>query len=123
MAAKRLALLISGSSIQAAYVPLMMAATAAAMDYECKLFFAFEGLALLLPEPPFDVPNEMAPAVPAFSVLREACLEQGVELIACSASLSMRGMEPGQLIPQVTLAGMATWLAFASGADIQLNFS
>lgn len=123
MGRKRLALLVTGVSPQAVYAPLMMAATAAAMDYECKLFFAFGGLELLRPEPRLEIPEAVASVAPDFSELREACLVQEVELIACSASMGMLGLERDHLIPQVTLAGMATWLAFASGADIQLNFS
>lgn len=123
MTRKRLALLITGATPEAAYAPLMMAATAAAMDYECKLFHAFGGLKLLQLTPQLDVPASMASSLPSLPDLRQACLEQGVEFIACSASLSMLGLERDALIPQATVAGMATWLAFASGAEIQLNFS
>lgn len=123
MTRKRLALLITGTSPQAAFAPLMMAATAAAMDYDCKLFHAFGGLELLRHAPELDVPEAVASTLPDLASLRQACLEQGVEFIACSASLAMQGVSKEALIPETTLAGMATWLAFASGADIQLNFS
>lgn len=100
----------------------MMAATAAAMEYDCKLFYAFGGLELLRHQPEVVLPPSMAQAMPEFGSLRATCLEQGVELIACSASLAMAALSPEQLIPQASVAGMATWLAFASGAEIQLNF-
>jgi len=119
---KRLALLITRATPESAYAPLMMAATAAAMDYECRLFFAFGGLELLRPAPVLEVPPATAGAWPELAELRTTCLEQGVELIACSASLSMGSITREQLIPEATVAGMATWLAFASGAEIQLNF-
>jgi len=122
MSRKRLALLITRATPESAFAPLMMAATAAAMDYDCKLFFAFGGLELLRPEPVLDVPAAMAGALPRLVELREICHQQGVEMIACSASLDMLSLTREQLIPQVTVAGMATWLAFASGAEIQLNF-
>ncbi|MFZ5465718.1 MAG: DsrE/DsrF/DrsH-like family protein [Pseudomonadota bacterium] len=154
MSRKRLALLITRATPESAYVPLMMAATAAAMDYECKLFFAFGGLELLRPAPVLEVPaspegrnpgmdSATAPsgaalgrpaspegrnpgmdsaALPDLAELRAACLEQGVEMIACSASLSMCSLTREQLVPEATVAGMATWLVFASGAEIQLNF-
>ncbi|MEO1752161.1 DsrE/DsrF/DrsH-like family protein [Thiofaba sp. EF100] len=122
MSRKRLALLITRATPESAYAPLMMAATAAAMDYECKLFFAFGGLELLRPAPRLEVPGPMADAVPDLVELRATCLEQGVEMIACSASLSMGALTREQLMPEATVAGMATWLAFASGAEIQLNF-
>ncbi len=123
MSRKRLALLITGASPEAAYAPLMMAATAAAMEYECKLFHAFGGLELLRPQPHIETPDAMADTMPTLLELRQICVDQGVEFIACSASLAMLGLEQADLIPQARLAGMATWLAFASGAEIQLNFS
>lgn len=122
MSRKRLALLITRATPESAYAPLMMAATAAAMDYECKLFFAFGGLELLRPAPRLEVPVPMADALPDLVELRATCLEQGVEMIACSASLSMCSLTREQLVPEATVAGMATWLAFASNAEIQLNF-
>lgn len=123
MSRKRLALLITRATPESAYAPLMMAATAAAMDYDCKLFYAFGALELLLPEPALEVPAAMAGAFPGFVELREICHQQGVEMIACSASLGALSLSREQLIPQATVAGMATWLAFASGAEIQLNFA
>lgn len=122
MSRKRLALLITRATPESAYVPLMMAATAAAMDYECKLFFAFGGLELLRPAPHLEVPAPMADSLPDLVELRATCLGQGVEMIACSASLSMCSLTREQLVPEATVAGMATWLVFASGAEIQLNF-
>lgn len=121
---KRLALLITSATPVAAYAPWMMAATAAAMDYECKLFYAFGGLALLRQEPVLSSTLDAAQGgFPDLLTLRAACLEQGVEMLACSASLAASGLAQADLIAQAEVAGMATWLAFASEAEIQLNFS
>ena len=119
---KRMALLITSSTPQAAYAPWMMAATAAAMDYECRLFYAFAGLDLLRAELALDGEAGIA-SMPDPASLRAVCLEQGVELAACSASLAAQGISESDLLPGVTLAGMASWLAFASGAEIQLSFN
>ncbi len=120
MARKRLALLISSASLESAYIPLMMASTAATMDYDCKLFYAFGGLDLLLSEP---IPAlSVAGSFPDYTELRTLCLQQGVEMIACAASLALRDLQPERLIPEVGVAGLATWLVHASGADIQLHF-
>ena len=119
---KRMALLITSSSMEAAYAPWMMAATAAAMDYECRLFYAFGGLDLLRPEPLIHG-APLADAMPDPVSLRAMCLEQGVELVACSASLAARGMGEADVLPGVGLAGMASWIAFASGAEVQLSFT
>jgi predicted peroxiredoxin len=121
--AKRLALLITSATPSAAYAPWMMAATAAAMGYECKLFYAFDGLALLRPEPVLSAALDAAQgSFPDMSMLRDACLEQGVEMLACSTSLAASGLAQADLLPEAEVAGMASWLVFASGAEIQLNF-
>ncbi len=118
---KRMALLVTGNSIQAAYAPWMMAATGAAMEFDCAIFYAFEGLELLRASPQLaaDAPSTL----PDAQSLRHMCLEQGVRLYACSASLAMRGDAASVLIAEAEVAGMATWLAFAAGAEVQLNFS
>jgi predicted peroxiredoxin len=93
------------------------------MDYECKLFYAFGGLALLRPEPVLSRALEAVQgSFPDILMLRTACLEQGVEMLACSASLAASGLAQTNLIAQAEVAGMASWLVFASGAEIQLNF-
>ena len=120
---KRMALLVTGATPQAAFAPWMMAATGAAMEYECALFYAFDGLDLLRPQPVVHGALPASGAMMEPAALRALCVEQGVRLMACSASLEMRGMVLDDLMPGVELAGMASWLAYASGAEIQLNFA
>ena len=124
---KRMALLITKATPEAAYASWMMAATAAAMGFECKLFYAFSGLDLLRVSPRIHGSwhgefAALSGAMPEPSVLRAMCLEQGVSLVACSASLAAQGLSDADLLPKVELAGMASWLAFAAGAEVQLNF-
>jgi peroxiredoxin family protein len=45
--AKKLALIASKGTLDWAYPPLILASTAAALDYEVSIFFTFYGLALL----------------------------------------------------------------------------
>jgi len=118
-----MALLITTATPQAAYAPWMMAATAAAMGFECKLFYAFAGLDLLLESPRIHGEFDALPGtMPEPLALRAMCIEQGVTLVACSASLAAQGLTAGDLMPGIGLEGMASWLAFAAGADVQLNF-
>jgi len=120
---KRMALLITMATPQAAYAPWMMAATAAAMGFECKLFYAFAGLDLLRASPCIHGEFDALPGtMPEPLTLRAMCIEQGVALVACSASLAALGLTQDDVLPGVELSGMASWLAFAAGADIQLNF-
>jgi predicted peroxiredoxin len=60
--------------------------------------------------------------MPESLALRAMCIEQGVTLVACSASLAAQGLTQDDVLSGVELAGMASWLAFAAGAEIQLNF-
>ena len=120
---KRMALLITAATPEAAYAPWMMAATAAAMGFECKLFYAFAGLDLLRESPRMDGEFKSLPGtMPDPLDLRAMCIEQGVTLVACSASLAAQGLTQDDMLPGVELSGMASWLAFAAGAEIQLNF-
>lgn len=120
---KRMALLITSATPQAAYAPWMMAATAAAMGFECKLFYAFSGLDLLRASPRIHGEvGAMPGTMPEPLALRAMCIEQGVTLVACSASLAAQGLTKDDVLPGVELSGMASWLAFAAGAEIQLNF-
>ncbi len=120
---KRMALLITGATPQAAYAPWMMAATAASMGYECRLFYAFSGLDLLRVQPVIHGAfHAESGAMPEPLDLRGMCVELGVQLLACSASMTAHGLTQHDLMLSVELAGMASWLAFASGAEIQLNF-
>jgi len=118
-----MALLITAATPQAAYTPWMMAATAAAMGFECKLFYAFAGLDLLRVSPRIHGEFDALPGtMPEPLALRTMCIEQGVSLVACSASLVAQGLSAEDLLPGVEVEGMASWLAFAAGADVQLNF-
>lgn len=121
---KRMALLITRATPEAAYAPWMMAATAAAMGFECRLFYAFSGLDLLREQPLMHGEFNLLPGtMPEPLALRSMCIESGVSLLACSASLAAQGLTQDDVLPGVELAGMASWLAFAAGADIQLNFA
>ena len=120
---KRMALWITAATAEAAYAPWMMAATAAAMSFECKLFYAFSGLDLLHASPRIHGEfNALPGTMPEPLALRSMCIEQGVTLVACSASLVAQGLTAEDLMPGIEVEGMASWLAFAAGAEIQLNF-
>jgi peroxiredoxin family protein len=52
--------------------------------------------------------------------LRGICLESGVKLIGCQMTMDVFGFTKEQFIPGTEVGGAATFLEFASGADIQL---
>lgn len=59
--------------------------------------------------------------VAPISELRDACVEEGVKLVACQMTVDLFGWEKDDFIPDVTeWAGAATYLTSAKGADVTL---
>jgi peroxiredoxin family protein len=52
--------------------------------------------------------------------LREICVESGVKLIGCQMTMDVFGFDKEEFIDGVDVGGAATFLEFASEADIQL---
>jgi len=52
--------------------------------------------------------------------LREMCVELGVKLIGCQMTMSVFGFEKEDFIEGTTIGGAASFLEFASDADISL---
>lgn len=56
--------------------------------------------------------------VAGVGVLREACVEMQVRMIACEAGMRAEALDPGLLLPSVEVAGIATFLAALGTAPI-----
>ena len=52
--------------------------------------------------------------------LRSICLDSGVKLIGCQMTMDVFGFDKEEFIDGVDVGGAATFLEFASEADIQL---
>jgi peroxiredoxin family protein len=52
--------------------------------------------------------------------MRAMCVEAGVNMIACQMTMTVFGFEKDDFIPECTVAGAATFLEYASDADVQL---
>ena len=150
---KRLAIIASKADIPGAYPPLILASTAAAMDYEVKIFFTFFGLNMLKKKKlnklkitpagetamPMPIPQVvgMLPGMTAMATmmmkswmkganvaklqeLMDLSLEAGVEMIACQMTMDVMKIKRKNLIDDCVVGGAATFLEFASEADITL---
>ncbi|MHA2099279.1 MAG: DsrE/DsrF/DrsH-like family protein [Candidatus Kariarchaeaceae archaeon] len=53
--------------------------------------------------------------------LIEACIEADVKLIGCQMTMDVMGVDREDLIDEIDVGGAATFLEFASEADITLN--
>jgi peroxiredoxin family protein len=59
-----------------------------------------------------------ANGVAGFAALRDAATELGVRLIACEAGLRAEAIDPAGLLPQVEVAGVATFLEAVGGGQV-----
>ncbi|MHA2358260.1 MAG: DsrE/DsrF/DrsH-like family protein [Candidatus Heimdallarchaeaceae archaeon] len=150
---KRLVIIASKADIAGAYPPLILATTAAAMDYEVGIFFTFFGLNMLKKKKlnklkvtpvgqtamPMPIPQIMgvlpgmtdmatlmmrswmkSANVAKLQELMDIAVESGVTLIACQMTMDVMRIKRKQLIDECEVGGAATFLEFASGADITL---
>jgi peroxiredoxin family protein len=118
-------LLLSGSHDRAHYA-FVVAAGAAALGRSVVLFASNRGCLGLttdwsgLDDTARDA-RVQAAGVAGLEELRDASIELGVRLIACEAGLRSEGIDPASLLPQVEVAGVATFLgAVGSGQIISL---
>lgn len=58
--------------------------------------------------------------VDSLEVLRAQALEQGVEFIACQMSMDMMGIQREELLDEVTVGGVATYMERADHANVNL---
>jgi uncharacterized protein len=59
-----------------------------------------------------------AAGVAGLDELREASIELGVRLIACEAGLKAEGIDAASLLPQVEVAGVATFLSAVRAGQV-----
>jgi peroxiredoxin family protein len=152
---KRVAIVSSKGTLDAAYPPLILATTAAALDMEVAVFFTFFGLHILKkkglenlkfvpvanPAMPMPMPNLLG-ALPGMTglatlmmkqtikhkhiasipELMELAKESGVKLWPCQMTMDMMDIKRDDLIDGLEEpVGAATFLEFASHADITLD--
>jgi len=115
-------LLLSGSHDRAHYA-FVLAAGAAALGRSVVLFASNRGcLGLAKDWSGLDDAGRdarvHAAGVAGFDELRDATIELGVRLIACEAGLRAEGIDPAALLPQVEVAGVATFLVAVGGGQI-----
>jgi uncharacterized protein len=115
-------LLLSGSHDRAHYA-FVLAAGAAALGRSVILFASNRGCLALakdwsgLDDAARDA-RVQAAGVAGLGELREASIELGVRLIACEAGLRAEAIDPASLLPQVEIAGVATFLSAVGSGQI-----
>ncbi|MGA3002423.1 MAG: DsrE/DsrF/DrsH-like family protein [Acetobacteraceae bacterium] len=115
-------LLLSGSHDRVHYA-FVLASGAAALGRSVVLFASNRGCLGLarewsgLADAARDA-RVQAAGVAGLDELREASIELGVRLIACEAGLRAEGIDPALLLPNVEIAGVATFLSAVGGGQI-----
>jgi peroxiredoxin family protein len=118
-------LLLAGTHDRAHYA-FVLAAGAAALGRRVVLFASNAGCRALLSDWSglADAARDgriVMNGVAGFATLREAAVELGVRLIACEAGLRAEAIDPAGLLPQVEVAGVATFLeAIGNGQVMSL---
>jgi peroxiredoxin family protein len=115
-------LLISGDHERAHYA-LALAAGAAALGRKTLVFATNRGCLALardwsgLTDAGRDAAIR-AQGLAGLAELREACIDLDVTLLACEAGLKAEGLSADALLPQVTVSGIAAFLAASTDSQI-----
>ncbi len=114
--AETLGILLISAGNERAHYAWVLAAGAAAIGRTVVLFATNEGCRALLER--LDPTPALPGGVASIATLRAAAIELGVRLLACDAGLRLAGIEPSALLPQVTVAGIPSFLSQVSGGQI-----
>lgn len=115
-------LLLSGAHDRAHYA-FVVASGAAALGRKVVMFATNQGCAALcrdwsgLADADRDVRVE-ARGVAGLDTLRDACRELDVRMIACEAGLRAEALDAALLLPEVEVAGIATFLSSVGAGQI-----
>ena len=115
-------LLLSGSHDRAHYA-FVVASAAAALGRGVVLFATNQGCLALcrdwsaLHDADRDARIE-ANGVAGLNTLRDACAQLGVRMIACEAGLRAEAIDQSLLLPEVEVAGVATFLSAVGTATV-----
>jgi uncharacterized protein len=119
----RLGILLLSGTHERAHYAFMVAAAAGALGRHVVLFVTNAGCRALLNDwrSLTDAERDQRvrdAGVAGIDELRDATRELGVRLIACEAGLRAEGIDPAGLMPDVEVAGLATFFAEIGTAQI-----
>ncbi|VEF47640.1 putative peroxiredoxin DrsE family [Bacillus freudenreichii] len=128
----KVAIISSNGGLFDAYKVFNIATAAAASDAEVGIFFTFEGLNLIhkegnkqlpIPEGKEHFKEGFAEQnVPSIPELVEMAQEMGVKFIACQMTMDVMGLGKEEFVDGIDVAGAASFIHFASDADMTLTF-
>jgi peroxiredoxin family protein len=123
MASESLGVLLLSGAHDRAHYAFVVASGASALGRRVVLFASNAGCQALcrdwsaLADAGRDA-RITALGVAGLDTLREACIEFEVRMIACEAGLRAEAIDPARLLPQVEVAGIATFLGAIGTAQV-----
>jgi len=130
MEKKKMAIVAASGSLDKAYAALVIGTTAATLDADVRIFFAFGGLNILHKELNKKIPPpqgmEILPELikkmnwGTIPEMLQMAKDAGVKLIACSATLQMLGYKKEDLVDGVEIADADKFVEFALEAQSSL---
>lgn len=128
----KVAIIAANGQLFDAYKVFNIATAAAATDAEVGIFFTFEGLNLIhkeaykqlpLPEGKEHYQEGFVKAnVPSIAELVEMAQDLGVKMIACQMTMDVMNLEKEHFVDGIEVGGAASFLHFASDANVTLTF-
>ena len=123
MPAEALAILLTDGSYSRAHYAFVLATAAGALGRPVSLFATNAGCHALMANWSglADATRDeviRARGVAGLDELREAARELGVRLMVCEAGLRSEGIDPGLLMPDVEVTGVASFLEAARGGQV-----
>jgi peroxiredoxin family protein len=130
--ADKLSMVVSEGSFDKAMMPLIMGTTAASMGMEVHVFYTFFGLKLLKKGVRPKLPGMMSlftgmiekkmkkVNVPGYQEMMKQARELGVNFYACSTSMTLMGIEEGDLVEGTKVLGASSFLDIAAGSKVSL---
>ena len=133
---KKLALIVESGTLDKLYCAFILGSTATSMGWEAHLYFTFWGLQAIVKgamekaELPTDYKQMEKPMrerlkdmkyPTPYDLLKRMKNSGLLKIYACTPTMEMFGIKRESLIPEVDeMAGAATFLNIAAGADVTL---
>ncbi|WP_028784922.1 DsrE/DsrF/DrsH-like family protein [Thalassobacillus devorans] len=128
----KVAIIAANGGMFDAYKVFNIATAAAATDAEVGIFFTFEGLNLIHKEGHKQLPMPEGTEhfqegfqranVPPVEDLVSMASEMNVKMIACQMTMDVMSLEKEHFVEGIDVGGAASFLNFASDANITLTF-
>jgi len=130
--ADKLSMVVSEGSFDKAMMPLIMGTTAASMGMEVHVFYTFFGLKLLKKGARPKLPGMMSlftgmiekkmkkVNVPGYQEMMKQARDLGVNFYACSTSMTLMGIEEGDLVEGTKVLGASSFLDIAADSKVSL---